>query len=284
MEMSRIGNLSIIMAQVKNWMRVLFEFALFSVNLMKGEKEIKIIFKNGDSVLTNSIDTAWSIIAYYHISKKFGVYDRTEMEEINGLSSYIKCRLEDEFYNGGIREGHPGANYSFSRTSIGIYCAIRMVKPEIVIETGVAQGISTSLFLKALQHNGLGQLISIDFPNRDPRGYTYDGVLDHVYTPKEKEPGWLVPKSLRNLWRLEIGKSSEILPTLEKCDIFYHDSEHSYNNMKYEFEWAYSHISKGGIISSDDITWNNAWTDFLNRHKDLEELLPDLFSAIAVKK
>ena len=109
---------------------------------MKGEKEIKIVFKNRGGVLTNSIDTAWTIIEYYHISQKFGVYDRTEMEEMSEMSSYIKHRLEKEFSDCGIKEAHPDANYSFTRTSIRAYFAIRMVKPEVVIETGVAQGLA----------------------------------------------------------------------------------------------------------------------------------------------
>ncbi len=282
--MGRIGLLSVVKTNVKNWIRLSSIFGLYSLGLLNGEKEVKIVFKNGDSILANSIETAWSLITYYHISQIFRVYTHNEMNELNEMSSYIRQRLEKEFNVDAVKDVHPGANYSFTRTSIGVYCAIRYTKPEFVIETGVAQGVSSFLFLKALQHNDSGRLISIDYPNRDPEGYEYDDIIDHVYTPKEKEPGWLIPGNLRNSWQLIIGKSSEILPALDKCDIFYHDSEHSYNNMMREFEWAYSHVPKGGIISSDDIAWNNAWSDFLKKHKDVDLFLSDSSIAIVIKK
>lgn len=132
----------------------------------------------------------------------------------------------------------------------------------------MAQGISSYFFLKALDLNGTGKLISIDYPNRDPEGYRYEGKVDHVYVPRELPPGWLVPDSLRVRWDLRLGKSSEVLPTLDmEIQLFQHDSEHSYQNMMFEYEWALQHVEKGGVISSDDINWNSAFQEFLGRHR-----------------
>ena len=215
---------------------------------------------------------------YYYFSHKLGIYNLSEMEEITNLSSHIREKLEKEF------DEDMGYVSSFTANRIALYCLIRKNEPETIIETGVAHGISSFLFLKAIDCNGKGMLISIDLPNRNPAGYQYDGITDRIYLPLDKEPGWLVPKDLRKTWKLMIGKSSEVLPKLGNCDLFYHDSEHSYKNMTMEYEWAYQHLSSGGIIGSDDITWNNAWMDFLSNHKDLHPFLDDITLGIAVKK
>ncbi|ACR41605.1 O-methyltransferase [Saccharolobus islandicus] len=48
------------------------------------------------------------------------------------------------------------------KSSFLIYCLIREIKPQLVIETGVANGISTFLILNAIMKNGNGKLYSID--------------------------------------------------------------------------------------------------------------------------
>ncbi|MHB8560216.1 MAG: class I SAM-dependent methyltransferase [Thermoplasmataceae archaeon] len=111
--------------------------------------------------------------------------------------------------------------------SMAIYFSIIRLKPETVIETGVSDGMSSLFVLSALQKNGRGNLYSIDFPEVGmPRLYG-------------KEPGWIVDDSLRSQWSIIYGKSSEKLPFLlrdvKQVDVFLHDSEHSYSNMKFEF-------------------------------------------------
>lgn len=83
------------------------------------------------------------------------------------------------------------------------------------------------------------------------------------------EPVWLVPSKLIGRWDLRLCPSKEIPPTIEKCDIFYHDFEHSYQNMMFEFEWAYSHLSDLGILASDDIHFNKAWYNFHNKRRSM---------------
>jgi hypothetical protein len=46
-----------------------------------------------------------------------------------------------------------------------LYVLIRALKPKIVLETGVASGVSTLFMLQALNHNTHGTLYSIDLPN-----------------------------------------------------------------------------------------------------------------------
>ncbi len=107
------------------------------------------------------------------------------------------------------------------------YTVTRVLKPEIVIETGVGYGTSTAYFLKALADNGKGHLHSIDRPP------TQEGAIDYV--------GALVPDDLRGRWTLHQGRTKRILPQLlEQIDsrvgVFLHDSARTYRTMKFELD------------------------------------------------
>ena len=54
--------------------------------------------------------------------------------------------------------------------------------------------------------------------------------------------------------------------------VLYHDSEHSYENIMFEFEWAYNHLNTSGILASDDVDWNQAFSDFAQKHKDMRPI------------
>ena len=151
-----------------------------------------------------------------------------------------------------------------------IYSLCRIMNPRIVVETGVASGLSSAYILKALEDNGTGRLISIDMPNFEQKliqeSNEYSTKSPEGNIPQGKNLGWLVPNDLRNRWTLKIGLVKNILvPILDelgKIDIFFHDSEHTYENMMYEFRNAWSHIRKGGLLLSDDVDWNNSFSDF----------------------
>jgi hypothetical protein len=45
-----------------------------------------------------------------------------------------------------------------------IYAVVRILKPRAMVETGVANGKSSALILRALERNGSGRLYSVDLP------------------------------------------------------------------------------------------------------------------------
>lgn len=149
-----------------------------------------------------------------------------------------------------------------------LYYLTRKVKPKTVIETGVYRGVSTSFILAALNDNEYGKLYSIDFPQN--RYFTEDGNLDYSPLYKNEYPGFAVPTYLRKRWKLIIGDSQIELPILlEKLDcvdLFYHDSQHTYDFMKWEYNTIYSKLSKFGFLTSDDISWNSAFDDFTSTY------------------
>ena len=135
-----------------------------------------------------------------------------------------------------------------------LYSFVRATKPQVVIETGVASGSSSYVILQALEKNKKGVLYSIDFPET----WQFDA--------EGRKSGWLVPDSLRRRWKLLIGRSSDLLPDLlaqlKKIDIFFHDSEHTYENMWFEYNLVWNYIKKDGLLLSHDVTWNSAFFDF----------------------
>jgi predicted O-methyltransferase YrrM len=147
-----------------------------------------------------------------------------------------------------------------------LYALCRRLQPSTVVETGVGLGTSSLFILQALEDNGKGRLYSIDQPfaaYRSDAGITID---ESAYTAYTDEPGAMVPDALRHRWDLLLGKSDEHLPTLcdklGSLDFFFHDSEHTYHNMMWEYATVWPHLRHHGVLASHDVEWNTAFQDF----------------------
>jgi len=148
-----------------------------------------------------------------------------------------------------------------------LYDLCLRMRPEKVVETGVHHGVSTAFILNALKQTG-GRLYSIDLPNVK---YQTDNQSRQDDVLLGAEPGFLVPQHLRVNWELLIGDSRQLLPTLLRSigpiDIFHHDSMHTYEHMKFEFEAVWPHLRDGGLLLSDDVDWSRAFEDFCSARK-----------------
>ena len=142
-------------------------------------------------------------------------------------------------------------------------------KPRVVVETGIANGVSTRAILNAFSQNHLfsSRLISFD---TDPRVAVEEFLSNSQFTFK------LV--SSENNFESQM----ELLP---EVDLFYHDSDHSYSNQMLEYKVAWAKISKGGVLMSDDINWSNAFLDFCLTNNRKPQVLADTekFSGIVQK-
>jgi predicted O-methyltransferase YrrM len=157
--------------------------------------------------------------------------------------------------------------------AINLYAMLRKTKPEVVVETGVCNGFSSSFILSALEHNRSGRLYSVDFPEvagETPSGTFWEGKIGAVI-PSGEQPGWIIPDRLRSRWRLSLGRSQDVLPPLLKelgaIDCFMHDSEHSYECMSFEFNAAWPVMRAGGSLVADDFLWNDAFPEFSRTHQ-----------------
>jgi predicted O-methyltransferase YrrM len=160
-----------------------------------------------------------------------------------------------------------------------LYYIVRCSKPSTMIETGVAHGVSSWTILNAMHKNGKGKLYSIDLPNKDLKSYNPIEL--------KTEHGWVVPDVLRERWELLLGKSSELLPglldRLKTVDVFFHDSDHSYENMMYEFSTLYPYLQQRGLMISDDVHKNKSFEDFVSRN-NMDGILFVTKGGLAVKK
>lgn len=147
-----------------------------------------------------------------------------------------------------------------------LYLLCRAIKPRHVVETGVQNGLSSIYILKALHENKYGTLHSIDLPNSEYKS-KIGRIADKL--ARESECGWLVPEELRGRWRLLLGDSRQLLPSLLEdlgdIDIFLHDSEHTYKMMMFEYSLAWKHLRQSGVLISDDIDLSDAFHDFFLR-------------------
>jgi predicted O-methyltransferase YrrM len=141
-------------------------------------------------------------------------------------------------------------------TSSIFYLLFRILRPAVVVETGVASGSMTSFILAALRRNGHGQLLSFDIP--PIKG---ERTMDWTASGAD-EVGFLIPESYRDRWTLTFGDSTYELPKRfggREIDCFFHDSDHSFEHMTFEYAFAEKHLKPGGWIVSDDISWNQAF-------------------------
>ncbi|MFC1521128.1 class I SAM-dependent methyltransferase [Elusimicrobiota bacterium] len=186
------------------------------------------------STLTR-VDTE-KIEAYYSEIEKFDFYDE------------VRSRFESVNF-----PMHAGMLSPLQAPALYVIC--RALRPQVVLETGVASGSSTTFILKALEVNKEGVLYSIDLPNQP------GAVL-----PENKTTGWLIPESLKPRWNLHLGDAKALLPELlnklGSVDMFFHDSDHSYEHMMWEFKTAWPHIKPGGLFFCDDILASAAFDEF----------------------
>lgn len=167
-------------------------------------------------------------------------------------------------------DSHPtfGGRPSLVRMVAGI---VRLVSPEVMVETGVAQGVTTASILNAMSLNEHGHLYSIDLPVLQENERSYVGKL--------------VPAELRGRWTLALGPSGRLLAKLAnrlgQFDVFLHDAEHSYESQIEEYRVAWPHLRPGGILISDDVG-NAAFVEFAAHVAERPFLVGDPQTSTAV--
>lgn len=165
------------------------------------------------------------------------------------------CVGFDEVYR-GVLARVPGANFHDSGlgTVRGVWTLTRHLRPDVVVETGVARGFSSATILAALAANGHGELHSIDLPEV--------GML------RAGHSGCAVPEELLPRWHRLYGGSRRLLPQLLRqlgsIDLFVHDSLHTKANMAFEMRAAWQSLAHGGALLVDDADVNAAFPEFAN--------------------
>jgi hypothetical protein len=180
-----------------------------------------------------------------------------------GFSNW-RSRLESVVSS--VRDGNNGqGGISFDDGKI-LYGLVRALKPEYVIETGVAAGVSTSFFGAALIENGRGRLFSVELPPEVASQRTLED--GSVYAWHEHGVGWAIPDEIKHALgdrhRLTLQDVRTALPSLLNelpfVDIFFHDDLHTPDHMYWEYETVWRTLSPRGMLISDDA--NHGWIKF----------------------
>jgi predicted O-methyltransferase YrrM len=172
------------------------------------------------------------------------------LNELNALRFEEKVRSQaDEITPcAPFRLSH-SADFTLARMC---YAMVRAIKPNVVLETGVAYGVTSAFILKAMEVNNNGLLHSVDLP---PLGYEADRFV-----------GILIPDNLKHRWNLHRGVSKRVLPRLlqqvGQVDVFIHDSLHTNQNMRYELSAIMPYLAKPSVVIADDIDGNSAFLEW----------------------
>ncbi len=153
-----------------------------------------------------------------------------------------------------------------------LWCLTRHLRPKVVVETGVARGLTSRLILEALARNDAGRLWSVDLP---PSSTYAPGLADQT--------GIAVPTKLRERWTLLRGTSRDCLPGLIDglvqlnlpVDLFVHDSLHTERNVRFELDCVWPALAAGGLVVVDDIEQNAAFRAFARAHPQASTLVCD---------
>jgi hypothetical protein len=158
----------------------------------------------------------------------------------------------------GLRVGrasYGGWNDGDRAQAAAIWCVVAHSRPAIVVETGVAHGLTSRVILEGLKRNGAGHLWSIDLPAVDPALH--------------REIGIAVQPDLRSRWSYVAGTSRERLPglvrKLKRVDLFVHDSLHTARNMCFELDTVWPTLTPGGIAVVDDVDHSLGFRRFIDR-------------------
>jgi hypothetical protein len=138
-----------------------------------------------------------------------------------------------------------------------LYWLTRYARPQVIIETGVAAGWSSSAFLAGIAKNGAGTLFSSDFPYfRLPEPERFIGVL--------------VKEELRRNWILEIESDRVNLPRIldrvDEVDLFHYDSDKMASGREFAISLVRKKLSPTGHIIMDDIRNDDWFRTYVTQH------------------
>jgi len=164
--------------------------------------------------------------------------------------------MEEEIRHRHLAAGRP--SYAQIRAPFELYCIVRLLRPEHVIETGVSSGVSSAHFLAALRRNHRGRLHSIDLPTRQ-RGPTLRSDEPSTALPPGLDTGWAVPEPLRERWDLRIGPAQKLLPAVVdevgSVGLFLHDDLHTSDHLSFELATVRPKLVPSAVVLADNTSW-----------------------------
>lgn len=123
-------------------------------------------------------------------------------------------------------------------------------KPSIVVETGFGNGASANAFLSAFKEYGL--------VNSKLYSFEIDPIVISSKLMSDPQLHFLLIDDSPQSFTKKINEIGNI-------DMFYHDSNHSYQHQMFEYKNAWELLNPGGILSTDDAHLTEAFIDFAQK-------------------
>jgi hypothetical protein len=187
--------------------------------------------------------------------------DKNEFLEILGVSeklSIIEFMINDCLFEMNQKREIENNQYKIKNVSdvkssktrlFAIIAIISTSHYENFIETGTQHGISAFVAGKAMEK----------FQSKG-KVFTFDARQNILLGKFNNCVYYVLPEKLRaNFKKITLS----INP---KKAVFFHDSDHTYENMLFEFNWAWN-VLKVDVLISDDISGNSAFLDFCVKNK-----------------
>jgi predicted O-methyltransferase YrrM len=197
------------------------------------------------AIASRRIDTAREVVLQEIVGTGIGSHLPALYQEYAALDAELAERQQ------AYMPQYPAEYRIGEGSAFLMYAVVRLLQPQILLETGVADGYSSFFILRALDANSSGHLTSCDI------SATCGGIL----SPED-----------RRRWTLEVVSPtsprrafSAVLGRMPPLDVFVHDSDHSYRWQMFELESALGRMTPGGLLGCDDADASYAFIDFAAR-------------------
>ena len=129
---------------------------------------------------------------------------------------------------------------------IGWYALARIIKPKVILETGVDKGLGAAILCAALMRNAA----------EGHQGRYYGTDINH-------EAGWLLKAPYSDFGEILYGDSIESLRRFDRpIDLFINDSDHSAAYEIQEYETIADKLNKNAVILGDNAHKTSGLAEF----------------------
>ena len=181
--------------------------------------------------------------------------------QLNYFFQDDKRQIERAFITQIDREVESGKSFKFKSQSDKLstarldvlHAVLLSKKMDLIIETGTQNAFSAWYICELLERLNIKE---------ECKFYSFD-VEQNDRMDVEDESTFVV---LQSPTRDNFRKMSLQLVSKQEKVLFFHDSDHSYENMIFEFSWAWDQL-KSEVLVSDDVHNNSAFMDFFRNRK-----------------
>jgi hypothetical protein len=220
-------------------------FIIFIRRFLYGKKYVNIVKRGFRKWLfTSKEDTNFTYkLSEINIQYLAQMIAFITKRDIQFICSYIMEPINDNELKDFIINKTKNSKFSYKADyrvdfgrRLGWYCFARIIKPKIIVETGIDKGLGSILLCRALQKN------------------SEEGFFGRYYgTDINEDAGYLLDGVYKNFGEILYGDSIESLKKFDKeIDIFINDSDHSPDYEYNEYLIIKEKLSTDGVILGDN--------------------------------